>query len=136
MTCDKLAGLHTLSHHHIPWLLPYGATAGHGSSIEPQERHLKDLKLGDEGYSMRCDVRASTGVRVEAEDVFVPLPARKTLHGRASRTTGAVASVAEANKRRLHAAVETCKCEARHQVGCLNFGHSQMLWQLCIARRL
>jgi hypothetical protein len=85
---------------------------------------LKDLKLGEEGYGLRCDVRASTGVGVEAEDVLsadvvVPLPASMTLHGRASRTPGAAASVAKANKRRLHAAVETCKCLG---IYCGNFG--------------
>ena len=32
----------------------------HSSSIEPQERHLKDLRFGDDGYGMRGDVLVST----------------------------------------------------------------------------
>ena len=34
--------------------------AGHSSSIEPQERHWKDLRFGDDGYGMRGDVLVST----------------------------------------------------------------------------
>jgi hypothetical protein len=105
MTCDKLAGLRTLRHDHVQCSVQYAATAaGHGSSIEPQERHLKDLRFGDAGYGMRGDVLVSTLEDVLNVDVVITHPASKTLRGRASKTPGAAARVAEENKRRSHAA--------------------------------
>ena len=50
ITYDKLAGLRTLRHDHVQSSVQYGARmAGHSSSIEPQERHLKDFQSGDDG---------------------------------------------------------------------------------------
>ena len=77
--------------------------AGHSSSIEPQERHLKDLWFGDDGYGMRGDVLVSTLEDCLNVDVVITHPASRTLRGRASRTPGA-ARVAEQNKGRSHAA--------------------------------
>ena len=105
MTCDKLAGLRTLRHDHVQSSVQYGVKmAGHSSSIEPQERHLKDLRFGDDGYGMRGDVLVSTLEDCLNVDVVITHPASRTLRGRASRTPGAAARVAEENKRRSHAA--------------------------------
>ena len=85
MTCDKLAGLHTLRHDHFQSSVQYVVKmAGHSSSIEPQERHLKDLRFGDDGYGMRGDVHLSTLEDCLNVDVVITHPASRTLRGRAS----------------------------------------------------
>ena len=84
MTCDKLAGLHTLRHDHFQSSVQYVVKmAGHSSSIEPQERHLKDLRFGDDGYGMRGDVHLSTLEDCLNVDVVITHPASRTLRGRA-----------------------------------------------------
>ena len=104
MTCDKLSGLWTQRHDQIQSAVQSGArAAGHASSIEPQERHLKNARYGDEGYGKRGDVLVSTVDDVLNVDVVVTRPASKTHRCAASRTPGAAAQVAERNKRRLHA---------------------------------
>jgi hypothetical protein len=72
MTCDKLAGSRTLRHNIIQSMVQNGpilhhrpaddrsSAAGHSSSMEPQERHLKNLRVGDLGYGQRGAVLVST----------------------------------------------------------------------------
>ena len=65
---------------------------------------LKDLRLKDDAYGMRRDVLVSTLKACLNVDVVITHPATGILRGRASRTPGAAARVAEDNKRRSHAA--------------------------------
>ena len=111
MTCDKLASLRTLHHDHVQSSVQYEAKmAGHSSSIEPQERHLKDLRFGDDGYGMCGDVLVSALEDCMNVDVVITHPASETLRGRASTTLGAAVRVAEENKRRSHAVGGTRGC--------------------------
>ena len=64
---------------------------------------LKDLRLKDDAYGMRRDVLVSTLKACLNVDVVITHPATGILRGRASRTPGAAARVAE-DKRRSHAA--------------------------------
>ena len=89
----------------------YGATAtGHGSSIEHQEYHLKDLRFGDDSYGMHADFLVSALEDCLNVDVVITHPASTTLRGRACRTPGVAARVAEESKRRSHAAGGTRGC--------------------------
>jgi hypothetical protein len=104
MTCDKLAGSHTLRHNIIQSMVQYGSSAaGHSSSIEPQERHLKNLRVGDLGYGQRGDVLVSTLDDLVNVDITVTHPASATMRGRASKVPGAAAKAAEDSKHRSHA---------------------------------
>jgi hypothetical protein len=78
--------------------------AGHGSNIGPEERHLKDLRFGNEGYGMRGDGIVRTLEDFLSVDVVIAHPASKTFRGRAGRTPGAAADVLEANKCYPHSA--------------------------------
>ena len=61
MTCDKMSGIRTVRHNHIKNTVQYGCkTAGLDSTLEPKDRHLKHLQLGDEEYGKRGDILLST----------------------------------------------------------------------------
>jgi hypothetical protein len=105
MTCDKLAGPRILRHTQIQSMVQCGAAAaGHSSSIEPQERHLKGLCYGDDGYGKRGDVLVSSLDDLLNVDITVTHPASYSMRSRASKEPGAAARVAEENKRRVHGA--------------------------------
>jgi hypothetical protein len=76
--------------------------AGHSSSIEPQERHLKNMSVGDKGYGQRGDVLVSTIDDLRKVDVVVTHPASFSQRERASREPGSAANVAEASKHSNH----------------------------------
>jgi hypothetical protein len=76
--------------------------AGQSSSIEPQERHLKDMIVGDKGYGQRGDVLVSTFDDLLNVDVVVTHPASLSRRARASRELGSEAKVAAAGKRSTH----------------------------------
>jgi hypothetical protein len=104
MTCDKLAGSRTMRHNHIHSMAKYGSSAaGHSSSIELQERHLKNLRVRDVGYAQRGDVLVSTLDDLVNVDITVTHPASATMRSRASVDPGAAAKAAEANKHLVHA---------------------------------
>jgi hypothetical protein len=103
MSCDKLARSRIMRHNHVQSLVQCGAKmAGHSSSIEPQERHLKNLSFGDVGYGQRGDVLVSTLDDLLNVDIVVTHPASYSMRSRASREPGAAAKVAEAKKRSTH----------------------------------
>jgi hypothetical protein len=103
MSCEKLQGSRILRHNHVQSLVQCGAAmAGHSSSIEPQERHLKNLSFGDVGYGQRGDVLVSTLDDLLNVDIVVTHPASYSMRSRASREPGAAAKVAEAKKRSTH----------------------------------
>jgi hypothetical protein len=92
-------------HNHVQSLVQCGAAmAGHSSSIEPQERHLKNMSVGDKGYGQRGDVLVSTLDDLLNVDVVVTHPASFSRRDRASREPGSAAKVAEASKRSNHGA--------------------------------
>ena len=83
MACDKLGGLRIVRHDQIQNMVQFGArVAGHSSSIEPQERHLKGLRYGDSGYGKRGDVCVGTLDDVLNVDITVPHPASYTYRSR------------------------------------------------------
>ena len=103
MTCRQLQGLWTLRHDQIQSKVQFGAAAaGHSSSIEPQERHLKNLAFGDPGYGKRGDVTVSTVDDLLNIDVTVVHPASRSMRSRASREPGITAREAEKKNRRDH----------------------------------
>jgi hypothetical protein len=103
MSCEKLQGSRIMRHNYVQSLVQCGAAmAGHSSSIEPQERHLKDLRFGDVGYGQRGDVLVSTLDDLLNVDIVVTHPASYSMRSRASREPGAAAKVAEAKKRSTH----------------------------------
>jgi hypothetical protein len=76
--------------------------AGHSSSIEPQERHLKNTRFGDKGYGQRGDVLVRTLHYLLNVDVVVTHPATFSSRARACREPGAAAKVAAQGKRAKH----------------------------------
>jgi hypothetical protein len=103
MSCEKLQGSRILRHNHVQSLVQCGAAAaGHSSSIEPQERHLKNLRFGDVDFGQRGDVPVSTLDDLFSVDVVVTHPASYSKRSRASREPGAAAKMAEASKRSIH----------------------------------
>jgi hypothetical protein len=108
MSCDKLAGARILRHNLIQSMVQCGSTAaGHSSCIEPQERHLKNLHVGEAGYGQRGDVLVSTLDDLLNVDIVVTHPASHSMRSRASREPGVAARVAAANKIRVHGAGAT-----------------------------
>jgi hypothetical protein len=104
MICDKLAGSRTMRHNHIQSMVLYGSSAtGHSSSVAPQERHLKNLCVGDVGYGQRGDVLVSTLDDLVDIHITVTLAASATMRSRASMVPGAAAKAEEANKHFVHA---------------------------------
>jgi hypothetical protein len=103
LVCDKLSGSRISRHNHVQSLVQCGAAmAGHSSSIEPQERHLKSMRVGDKGYGQRGDVLVSDFDDLLNVDVVVTHPASLSRRDRASREPGSAAKVAEASKRSIH----------------------------------
>jgi hypothetical protein len=103
-TCDKLAGSRTMRHNHTQSMVQYGSSApGHSSGIEPLERHLKNLSVGDVGYGQRDDGPVRTLNDLVNVDISAMHPASATMKSRASMVPGATAKAAEANKNRAHA---------------------------------
>ena len=103
MTCRQLQGLWTLRHAQIQSKVQFGpAAAGHSSSIEPQERRLKNLGFGDPGYGKRGDVVVSTVDDLLNIDFTVVHPASSSMRSRASREPGITAREAEKKKRHDH----------------------------------
>lgn len=95
--------LWTLRHDQLQSTVQFGAVAaGHSSSIEPQERHLKDLRYGDAGYGKRGDVLVSTVNDLLNIDVVVTHPACDTYRAAAAKRPGAANRVAERRKQRGH----------------------------------
>lgn len=76
--------------------------AGHSASIEPQERHLNDLRYGDAGYGKRGDVLVSTVNDLLNIDVVVTHPACDTYRKAAAKHPGSANRKAEDRKRRDH----------------------------------
>lgn len=104
MTCDKMSGIRTVRHNHIQNTVQYGCkTAGLDSTLEPKERHLKHLQLGDEEYGKRGDILLSTLDDLINVDISITHPASATLRGKASRTPGAAAEARDKAKVRDHA---------------------------------
>jgi hypothetical protein len=65
-----------MRHNHIQSMVQFGSSAaGHSSSIEPQERHLKNLRVGDVGFGQRGNVLVSTWDDLVNVDITVPHPA-------------------------------------------------------------
>ena len=92
-----------MRHDQIQSKVQFGAAAaGHSSSIEPQERHLKNLGFGDPGYGKRGDVLVSTVDDLLNIDVTVVHPASSSMRSRVSREPGNTAREAEKKKRRDH----------------------------------
>ena len=105
IVCEKRSGSRMSRHNHVQSLVQCGAAmAGHSSSIEPQERHLKNMSVGDKGYGQRGDVLVSTLDDLLNVDVVVTHPASFSRRDRASREPGSAAKVAEASKRSTHGA--------------------------------
>jgi hypothetical protein len=103
LVCDKLSGSRMSRHNQVQSLVQCGASmAGHSSSIEPQERHLKNMRVGDKGYGQRGDVLVSTLDDLLNVDVVVTHPASFSRRDRASREPGSAAKVAEDGKRSKH----------------------------------
>ena len=103
LTCRQLQGLWTLRHDQIQSKVQFGAAAaGHSSSIEPPERHLKNLAFGDPGCGKRGDVAVSTVDDLLNIDVPFVHPASSSMRSRASREPGITAREAEKKKRRDH----------------------------------
>ena len=95
--------LWTLRHDQIQSTVQFGAVAaGHSASIEPQERHLKDLRYGDAGYGKRGDVLVSTVNDLLNIDVVVTHPASATYRKAAAKKPGSANRIAEGRKRRDH----------------------------------
>ena len=92
-----------MRHDQIHSKVQFGAAAaGHSSSIEPHERHLKNLAFGDPGYGKRGDFAVSTVDDLLNIDVTVVHPASSSMRSRASREPGITAREAEKKKRRDH----------------------------------
>ena len=103
MTYRQLQGLWTLRHDQIQSNVLFGAAAaGHSSSIDPQERHFKNLELGEPGHGKRGDVLVSTVDDLLNIDVTVVHPASSSMQSRASREPVMTASEAEKKKRHDH----------------------------------
>jgi len=81
--------------------------AGFASSIEPQERHLKNMQFGDKGYGMRGDVLVSTLDDVLNIDIVVTHPASKTMRARPCKEPGVAAKEAARIKKNKHASGDT-----------------------------
>jgi hypothetical protein len=108
MSCDKLAGARILRHNLIQSMVRCGSSAaGHSCSIEPQERHLKNLRFEDSGYGQRGDVLVSTLDDLMNVDIVATHPASHSMRSRASREPGVPARVAAGNKCRVHGAGAT-----------------------------
>ena len=104
MSCDKMSGFRTQRHNHVQNTVRYGCTAaGFDSCMEPKEKHLKGLRMGDKGYGMRGDILLSTLDDLINVDTTITHPANKTTRAAASKTAGAAAAAREKTKLRDHA---------------------------------
>ncbi len=104
MSCPKLAGYRTSRHNFLQQLVRYVfCSAGLASSIEPLERHLKDLQPGDAGYGKRGDILVPLMDDILNVDLSVTHPASQEYRNAACRAPGAAAERRDKMKRDDHA---------------------------------
>ena len=104
MACPQLAGSRTWRHNFVQQTVrSVICAAGWASSIEPTERHLKNIQPGDKGYHKRGDILAAKLDEVLNIDISLIHPGADSYVHAAAKAPGAAAKIRDEQKRNDHA---------------------------------